>query len=609
MGNVKKTRDGPREKLEARKRNEVWKPTAYANLDLTEVEINAMTRPERIDLLNSLDYHRKYQLLTLSDDMDELVKSMPSEDIYYTIEAAGRTDAMELVAATTPGQMTSIIDITCWDKDRLDEDELLDWFGYLIQHDPETAIKKVSELDRNLVAQLINRFVKVQRFEWNDDRRYIDDDMLFSLDDSYIFELLDPASKSNERFVVFIQMLYRLNFDLYRLLMETLIWETDANLDEIGYIDHAGRMADRGYPDYYNAIGLLSPTDPEALKRRWTKTEGREAQKEIIDPGEELPAFYERLTGEETFFNLAMKSLDGESEKGIRNELVHLGNLILVAKRSLSDIELVHSSLDEARTTLSLGLEYLSDGDIGRAGALLLIVPLKEVFRAGHSLAFSLHKQAKAFHGKHIAPHGPRALGLLSSPTRELFTGLLRTPPLYYSGAELKGGLITRPFEKLLEIERARTLLDGIGFLFDLHFRVLAQDYRPVLEGPARIGLEPIDPDLRFVKLFLTLYAHASLGGEADYRPLEAADFETFLKNSLKAREERSDKGYGIKAGFVDNLEGWLDGYLASESDGYRYLAHEWARKCGQVFDALARGVDGLTRSDAISLSQVLLLK
>lgn len=69
----------------------------FADLDLTTEDVDALGLSEQRNLLDRLDYRRKYQLLRKSGDMVRLLRQMTAEDLFFTIEAAGRTDAMDLV--------------------------------------------------------------------------------------------------------------------------------------------------------------------------------------------------------------------------------------------------------------------------------------------------------------------------------------------------------------------------------------------------------------------------------------------------------------------------------------------------------------------------------
>ncbi len=577
---------------------------AYRNLDLTEVEINALSQPERLVLLRKLDYRRKYQLLTLSDDMEELVRAMPAEDLYFTIEAAGRTDAMELFASASPRQVTRILDITCWDHDRFNADDMLDWFGYLVMLDPEMAIRKFCELDPELIMRMLASYLRVRRFDWHEKSECADEDNLFSLDDTYAFEMLDPETDRGERLTVLLQMLYRFDYKHYKYIMEALLWESAMQLEELSFKAHENRLSDIGYPTYLEALQLFSPIDPERVRDK-ARSEKPETSSAPLTSNQELPSFYGPLFEEDNFLMAALRRLDESRRQAVAEAMMGLGNRILVARKALRDLDLVIRSLKEVRSILSIGLEYVSDGETDRATEILSNLSLSDLFRTGHSLTQRLHKSAKLIQETHIKPNGRKALDLIGSPDRDVFLALLRQPAAYFEGAEPGGGMEIRPFERLSELQQSSLRLQRIRFLFDLHFAVLALDLGEISERSVPLYMEPAGENLRFIKLFLTVYARMRTVGQADYRPLSPEEFEAFLTENL---EKSGESGFSVRDGLSGEIANWLAGYVENRDETFRRMAREWVVRCVDVFGELAGELTGKSRREAIGLSRIFLL-
>ena len=576
----------------------------YANLRLGEEEVNALTVKERQELLSRLDYRRKYQLLRSADDLPELLAGLSPEDFFFTIESAGRTDAMDLVLSATPAQLSHTLDVSCWTRNDFHPEELLDWLGNMIQQDPDECVARLRDLDPELLMLTLGRYVAVRRPEWTEDRSYIDDNRYFSLDDQNLLELVEPENPRNERAMVLLQMLYRLDIEHFRYLMEALLWELPSNLEEHALRSRADRMIGRGYPEYLESIALFSPADPEKLKtailtRTWPEKRPPKGK-------ESLPVFYRHFLSGGSFLFRVLKELDDADQERIRTELVFLANRILVAREALSDLEKVRESLTEAHHTLSLGLEFASEGRIERGLEILRRAPAGEVFRVGYNLTLNLHKQAKHFEESHLARHR-RALSLLGTPTREVLMGLLRKPPLYYTGAE-PGELRpeTRLFASHLEIERAAAWLERAVFLFDLHFRLMGLRMDQVFEGASSIGVEPLEADQRLLKIFFTAYANLYLEGKLQYRPISRENFERLLSDWL---QPAGAGAYALRPDFGRDLNAWMFSMVVNEPEAYRQLASDWAVGALRIIERLASELETLTHSGAIRLSRVLLLE
>jgi hypothetical protein len=75
--------------------------------------------------------------------------------------------------------------------------------------------------------------------------------------------------------------------------------------------------------------------------------------------------------------------------------LVALLNRVLVADRiDPADLDAVHAASVRARDTISLGLDWTSDGDPAHARAVLATTPVVDLFRVGYSLTAALGRRA-----------------------------------------------------------------------------------------------------------------------------------------------------------------------------------------------------------------------
>src|SRR6185503_8407317 len=107
----------------------------------------------------------------------------------------------------------------------------------------------------------------------------------FSTPDTF-FTVIVTAEREDD-----IRLLYRLIDDLYRvdpeLARHTLLSarsELPSHLEEMSYRWRSGRMADLGYADFYEALEVFSPLDPDSVKLDEATAEPREA------PGDEARA-------------------------------------------------------------------------------------------------------------------------------------------------------------------------------------------------------------------------------------------------------------------------------------------------------------------------------
>lgn len=575
----------------------------YANLALTDEEVNDLPDQARQALLETLDYRRKYQLIRKVDDGETLLRLMTPEDLLFTIESAGRTDCMDLVLATTPLQLSALMDLTCWRADQFSPDEAIDWVGYMIQYDPARAIERLPDLPREWLLMTMAHHIRVRRFDWSDDRREMDEDGLYTLDDYYYYELVDAENPRNERFTVFMQMFYKLDFELYRECMEALIWELPSTLEEESFRLHVERMLDLGYPEYHDALSLLAPLDPIAEKRAFdgsvTEDKGPTANTR------RMPVFYSRLAGEGAFLASAFKLLPSDKADSLTDELVGLGNRLLVIRMAVANLNEAQAALELARGLLSLGLEFMADGDPQRGANALLRYSIQQLFRIGYSLTLILNHQALAFNSSQMKPRGARVMSLVSSESKDVILALLPRPPLFHPTLLGAPGEPPRPFSSLSDLRLTANLLARLELLFGLHFRLLAQPDTAVFGPEHAIDLEPLSPEARFVKLFSTLAAKAVLGAEVLYSPLSEEELRRLLPLAFEAKE---GGGCRLREDYKARVRSWLSPLVAKENEEFRAAALAFAERTLAALEEEAAVLPEPSPKAAVALSRVWLL-
>ena len=574
----------------------------FANLSVKDEQLAAMTHEERFSLLESLNYRQKYQLLQVAPDAVDLLRKMTPEDLYFTIEAAGRTDAMDLVLQATPEQTLRLFDVDCWEKDRFLVRKQLDWFGLMIQADMEKAAEKLREMDLAYVVAFLSGHIEVRRYEWSDDQTTIPAD-LFTLDDQYQFRFLDPENTDLDRLTVFLLQLYIQNFELYKDAMEWLIWESPTVLEEHAYREHCRRLADAGYPDYLESLALFSPFDAETFKAGLDR---RRIDKSAFPRAEtNLPTYFRVMDEPGHFFTDLLEELDDEATKErIRAELVLLANRAAVARKALGDLDELSSVLTLVRDHLATGLQFLSDSDASKALELLQSVPLADIFRCGHALATRLQQQARRFLERHAPNRDPRSLALLPRPARELLVGLSgRTPLLPADFVENRSEL--HELSGIEEYRKAASSIARLEFVFGMLFERLKLDKAAIARRTLGfVGEE--DSPLLLVKITLTAFARHLLGLDEGVIPLTAEDFKAFLERTLIATPPG---GFRPSEDFTSELRAWMQNALGDADEKSLDGAEGWAGLCTDAFADLAAELASLERGDAIGLSRVLFLE
>jgi hypothetical protein len=269
-------------------------------------------------------------------------------------------------------------------------------------------------------------------------------------------------------------------------------------------------MADLGYVDFYEALEVFRPLDPDSIKIGEDTAE----RAPTAEAGSGLPMpVAEPMAG--TFLARALEQVTDAAEADrLEAALVYLVNRVLSAARvTPGDEAAVREASRQAAATASLGLEHLCAGRLERAAAALASVSLTRVHRLGHSLVLRLGRMARLL--------APRAI-TAGEPSATVLEALLRPRPLFAQVLEDPGaGDGARPFGSLLDLravaEHLTELAARIAMADSLGVDLLAMaqvpEPRPELDDHARTAL-----------------ARLLGGGELDAAPLSPAELAAALR-------------------------------------------------------------------------------
>lgn len=169
--------------------------------------------------------------------------------------------------------------------------------------------------------------------------------------------------------------------------------------------------------------------------------------------------------------------------------LMILVNKVLAAGRAKpGQHEVVKRGALYATATLSLGLETISRGDLGRAQQALLSIGLARLFRVGYTVTLKLAKLAQALAARSLTA---------GAPARDLVAGLCSPRPLLTRAADLPPAAGVRPFEAQDDLRRAGQILTGLtlrvalveGLGVDVVAMGQAPEPRPMLDDHIRTAL------------------------------------------------------------------------------------------------------------------------
>lgn len=520
-----------------------------------ERRFNALPFIEKVALVLSVRGKDRERLILLSKEPERLVQRMPEEEFYYTLKEIGERDALTLLELASPKQIAFCLDLEVWKKNRLKPQEMLKWIELLLDCDEERAVEAFRNLDQELLITLLQRYLKVYKPDAPIEEVELDRDDLFTLDHHYYIRV--KFKQAEELIERFLDLLFRWDQALYRDLLEGVIWEVPGEVEELARRWRQGRLSDKGFPEWEEAMEIYSFVNPELV-------DIDKGIKDSYGPDEEMKRwqevgsnFYLLPLPKGSFLKEVLEEASRQGLDWIRGEIVLLCNKAMVAENvDPSNLEAVRELLLRVYDYLNLGLSFLSKGDPKEALRAVRKLYLKEIFQLGYSLTVRLrHKLERTlrespwFEGKK-----PR-LSWLDPPLREFADGLLRKKPMLFEGVVEPRGVNYRPFRTLEEIYLAEELIADIKAIAELHFSVYG--LKPSDEGETRKG----GRELTFKGLTLTAIANKEVKGEFFPDTLNLKELRAFLEEAFVVEGQRL--GNALKGAFVTRTVAFFEEILS----------------------------------------------
>jgi hypothetical protein len=425
---------------------------------------------------------RRIEALLEAPDPAAEVAALSVPDVYQLIMEVGFADAGELLALATPEQVRGCVDLHAWDRDRLDAGALEPWLAGLAEVGFEKLGHVWAELDPELTALLVARWGVVYDLSLGEEPAE-DDDLVWRSPDSFF--AVSIRAEDNETIKLILQVLddlYRSDPQQARHTLMTARSEPTVELEEMSYRWRAGRMADLGYIDYYEALAVFRPLDPAEVKIG----EGTQDQ---IEPGVLPVPLAEQVVGK-SFLARALDEIREPDELSrLEAGLVVLSNQVLAALRiQPADADAVRFGTDYAVSTLALGVEVIARGDLGQAAAALRSIALQRLFRLGHGAAAKLAGFARAI---------ARRAAAAGEPMVSVIAALAAERPLLARALDEPPGDGARPFESAADLRLAARALAELALRVavaetlgaDLVALAAQPEPRPELDDFARTAL------------------------------------------------------------------------------------------------------------------------
>jgi len=505
-------------------------------LKLSESEIEkALTNlkfHEIYDLVLSTPWEERAKLILYSPYPEGIVKNLPPQELFLTLKASSLDLAVELLSYAKGSQIQFMFDIDAWYKDRIKAERVASWIILLFNAGEDKVLEWLRVADWDFLIAVLQKFIKV--YKKPDDMELIEAmDFLppYTLDDFYFIDF--KVSSLEFYFRRIIEILREEMPDTYFALMESVIWEIPAEVEERAYKWRNGRLADEGIPEYFEALDIYSYIPLKNLRK--------------IDP-KYLPISEESqpsinimvYTGsEELFIFKVLKILDDLSQiERIKRELAWIANKVIIVDNVVIDeMDQIKRSLDKVWGSLNIGLEYVSMGNLEIAKRFLEEYFLEDIFKVAQNVLKELRRFAlkltknKDFDSSILnyldQPYHGFLKGVLAKKINEI--ALFQPDKI---GTEKEYTI----FRKLSEIKMVRRYIEEIDYMAPLIEKI----FGPPLSWINEVNKPGRNFDTNFLtwsSLILTALSQYFYKGEFVFKALPKSAWKEVINKLMEEKE------------------------------------------------------------------------
>jgi hypothetical protein len=473
---------------------------------------------EKLEFLYGLPARQKRDLILSSPDAERLVRSFAPETLFYTLKEIGVADAGDLLSLAIPEQIRWLFDLDCWHKDQPNLERMREWIEAIAEGGRKRLADGLMGSDLELVSLLLRQYIRVHRLDAPQDVPDVPSDRFVQFDEHYLIESIRHDTV-HQHLLEFLEEAFERDYNYFSALMEEVYWGVEAELEEQAYQFRSARLADHGFPDYYDAQRLFSYINPQKFL---------ELRSEYIPPlrdqldsnGALLPEMAPISSSvDNSLLNLALTAgFAAQGRRQLRSEMAVVSNQVLVARTvDFGDPEAVREAVEMTHNYLNLGLENLAGGNLGAAIEHLRATHLQLLFRLGVSLTVDLRKRAATLMGRlGLTSERPREIIYLDSPYREALVGFLQRQPQFYGGLDRNGSAVMRDFRSINDLHLSYAILEQLDALPELFMSLVGLD---IASSSFRANIA--GHDIRLSQILLTSLVRQCLDGRLVFEPFE----------------------------------------------------------------------------------------
>lgn len=501
-----------------------------------KARVGELSIREQAELALRLPAGQRLELLLHAPKPMRLVRAIPDSELYLTLREVGPADGLPLLALASAGQITHLLDLEGWRKDRFDADRVGAWIAVLLDAG-EPALKRfLLSADDETLCMLVARWMHVEQIETGEDQEiHGTGEGEAGTEQGYLtpdgFHRFSPTIPEHAPAIRrFLQMFFQSQPKRYGMILWGSRWEMPSDIEETAYQWRQSRLEEHGFPPWERAMEVFSA--PKSLLERPAPL------LPLAEDGLAAARSPLRLRSQQRNLTPAIDSLDDALRERVLYELLSVANQILIATHAdTGDPRSHQQALEMAAGYVTIALRLHGGSEASTMAHLLTEIPVLELFRQGYARAEEFQRQAQTLQRSGWAAAHPRALELLDSPVRERVLGLLEQRPLYFALDTEAGPGRLREFRTPEELEECRIALEVAQVAGRIVVEIAGLD----IASEVALAEAADEPLPRLSRYLLTILAWKSTRDELRGDPLPRDVAADFLRNVASRRTAAPD--------------------------------------------------------------------
>ena len=554
------TPNAPRDANAAPRRPEDPTPSEISVMDPLRARqiLGDLSPDQQAALFARARSHERLALADRSPRPRQLVRSLPADDLAVTIQELGLLESVLLLAGAELEQVEFVGDIFLWEGRNIVPENAAVWLRALASCGTARVLEWFRNAEPELTVAVLKPCFVVETIDEDLQPPAWESDLpSFTLDGTYFVGASEPELLAVGRRILTI--LRGEEPELYRSLLEGVIWDTTAESEWEAGEFRERRMATFGFPGLDEAIEIYRVIPPDVRRDHVEETSRGpmdDRPMPVLARREPLPL----ANGDLFVAHCLPQAGDVAWQKIFFGEISAVANHIQVAdKLPLCRPESRRLSLGKTLGAVNIGLECLAGGDREEGARLLRESYVRALFQVGYSRIDDVAGRARRLIRQGWLNLMPGRTALLDPPWRETIDGLCRARPVCYE-VEASPAPLFREFRDMRDIEHAEKtvalveatgvlLVERLGLNAELVGRLVDADAE---REPAR-GSGPQTVTLS--SIFLTALAHRLIDEPFATVPLtpgEAASAVAMLRSGDPTR----NAGRGLDRSWLNR---WLE--------------------------------------------------